>query len=142
MLFVYVLTAVPPQFSDPCNFVAVLLVARGPGQTTLLFWGAACGVAPHGLHTADRRWPPVRHFQICFLPWYFDRLFVYMLFVRLVLFVHWAMCGIIWHLGVFVQCFCLDAGLGLVGGRCLAGSILFVAVICMARSLFGASEWW
>ena len=29
-----------------------------------------------------------RHFQICFLPEYFDRLFVYLLFVYLVLFMH------------------------------------------------------
>ena len=29
-----------------------------------------------------------RHFQICFLPEYFDRLFVYLLFVYLDLFMH------------------------------------------------------
>jgi len=29
-----------------------------------------------------------RHFQICFLPLYFDRLFVYLLFVYLVFFMH------------------------------------------------------
>ena len=38
----------------------VLLVTQEPEQTTLLFWSTACSVTPHGLHTADRRWPPVR----------------------------------------------------------------------------------
>ena len=33
----YVLTAIPPRFSDPCNFITVLLVTRESEQTTLLF---------------------------------------------------------------------------------------------------------
>ena len=37
-------------------------------------------------------------FQIGFLPQYFDRLFVYLL-----LFMHQAMCNIIWHLRMFTQ---------------------------------------
>jgi len=32
-----------------------LVTSRELEQTTLLFWSAACGVTPHGLHTADRR---------------------------------------------------------------------------------------
>ena len=32
-----------------------VLVTREPEQMTLLFWSAARGVMPHGLHTADRR---------------------------------------------------------------------------------------
>ena len=60
MLFVYVLTAIPPRLSDSCNFITVLLVTREPELTTLLFWSAACSVTPHVLHTADRRLPPVR----------------------------------------------------------------------------------
>ena len=43
-----------------------------------------------------------RHFQICFLPEYFDRLFVYLLFVYLVLFMHQATCNIFWHLRMFI----------------------------------------
>ena len=43
-----------------------------------------------------------RHFQICFLPEYFDRLFVYLLFVYLVLFMHQAMSNIFWHLRMFI----------------------------------------
>ena len=41
-----------------------------------------------------------RHFQICFLLEYFDRLFVYLLFIYLVLFMHQAMSNIFWHLRV------------------------------------------
>ena len=37
VLFVYVLTAVPPRLSDSCNFITVLLVTREPEQTTLKF---------------------------------------------------------------------------------------------------------
>ena len=37
VLFVYVLTVIPPRLSDPCNFITVLLVTREPEQTTLLF---------------------------------------------------------------------------------------------------------
>ena len=44
----------------------------------------------------------VRHFQIRFLPEYFDRLFVYLLFVYLVLFMHQAMSNIFWHLRMFI----------------------------------------
>ena len=125
VLFVYVFTLIPPRLSDPCNFITVLLVTREPEQTTLLFWSAACGVTPHGLHTAAS----ARHFQICFLPEYFDRLFVYLLFVHLVLFMHQAMCNIFWHLrNVY-----LDAGSSLISSRCLSRSILFIAIVCMAR---------
>ena len=55
VLCVYILTAIPPWLSDPCNFITVLLVTWEPEQTTLLFWSVACGVTPHGLHTADRQ---------------------------------------------------------------------------------------
>ena len=55
VLFVYVSTIKPPRLTDQCNFITVLIVTREPEQTTLLFWSAACGVTPHGLHTADRR---------------------------------------------------------------------------------------
>ena len=40
VLFVYVLTAVPPQLSDSCNFTTVLLVTREPEQTTLFSFEA------------------------------------------------------------------------------------------------------
>ena len=43
-----------------------------------------------------------RHFKICFLPEYFDLLFLYLLFVYLVIFIHQAMCNIIWHLRMFI----------------------------------------
>ena len=32
-----------------------VIVTQEPEQTTLLFWSAACGVTPHGLHAADQR---------------------------------------------------------------------------------------
>ena len=59
VLFVYVSTLIPPRLMDQRNFITVLIVTREPEQT-LLFRSAACGVTPHGLHTADRRQPPVR----------------------------------------------------------------------------------
>ena len=37
-LFVHVFTVIPPQLSDPCNFITVPLVTREAEQTTLLFW--------------------------------------------------------------------------------------------------------
>ena len=54
VIFVYVLTAIPPWLTDSCNFITVLLVTQELEQTTLLFWSAACSITPHGLHTADR----------------------------------------------------------------------------------------
>ena len=48
-------TIIPPRLTDQCNFITVLIVTREPEQTTLLFWSAACGVTPHGLHTANRQ---------------------------------------------------------------------------------------
>ena len=53
VLFVYVLMAIPPQLSDSCNFITVLLVTWEPEQTTLLFWSTVYSITPHGLHTAD-----------------------------------------------------------------------------------------
>ena len=48
-------TIIPPRLTDQRSFITVLIVTREPEQTTLLFWSAACGVTPQGLHTADRR---------------------------------------------------------------------------------------
>ena len=55
VLFGHVFTAIPPQLSEPCNFITVLLVTWEPEQTTLLFWSTVCSVMPHDLHTADQR---------------------------------------------------------------------------------------
>ena len=54
------------------------------------------------LHSRPAIAASARHFQICFLPEYFDRLFVYLLFVYLVLFMHQAMSNIFWHLRMFI----------------------------------------
>ena len=48
-------TIIPPRLTDQCNFITVLIVTREPEQTMLLFWSAACGITPHGLHAANRR---------------------------------------------------------------------------------------
>ena len=45
----------PAPLNGSMQFHYCTLVTREPEQTTLLFWSAACGVTPHGLHTADRR---------------------------------------------------------------------------------------
>ena len=45
----------PALLNGSMQFHYCTLVTREPEQTTLLFWSAACGVTPHGLHTADRR---------------------------------------------------------------------------------------
>ena len=96
-------TTIPPRLSDPCNFITVLLVTREPEQTTLLFWSAACCVTPHGLHTADRRWPLVRaSFKSVFsLNILTACLYTYSLFTYS-FFMHQAMCNIIWHLRMFI----------------------------------------
>ena len=57
VLFVYILTAIPPWLSDSCNFITVPLVTQELEQMMLLFWSVACSVTPHGLHTADRCMP-------------------------------------------------------------------------------------
>ena len=81
----------PAPLNGSMQFHYCTLVTWEPEQTTLLFWSAACGVT-------DATWPShsrpaiaasARLFQICFSPlWHFDRLFVYLLFVYLVLFMH------------------------------------------------------
>ena len=70
VLFVYVLTAIPPRLSDSCNFMTVLLVTREPEQTTLLFWKAASGdsrrCAPFSnLFSPLIFWPPVCLPSLC-----------------------------------------------------------------------------
>ena len=45
----------PAPLNGSMQFHYCTLVTREPEQTTLLFWSAACGVTPHGLHTANRR---------------------------------------------------------------------------------------
>ena len=45
----------PAPLNGSMQFHYCTLVTREPEQTTLLFWSAACGVMPQGLHTADRR---------------------------------------------------------------------------------------
>ena len=67
-----------------------VIVTREPEQTTLLF--GKRGVWRNATWPSHSR-PAIaasaaRHFQICFLPEYFDRLFVYLLFVYLFLFMH------------------------------------------------------
>ena len=96
VLFVCVLTAILPRLSDPRNFITVLLVTREPEQMTLLFWSTACSVTQP---TGDSRWcAPLSNL---FTPLIFWPL-VYLLFVYLVLFMHQAMCNIIWHLRMFI----------------------------------------
>ena len=45
----------PAPLNGSMQFHYCTLVTREPEQMTLLFWSAACGVTPHGLHTADRQ---------------------------------------------------------------------------------------
>ena len=45
----------PAPLNGSTQFHYCTLVTREPEQTMLLFWSAACGVTPHGLHTADWR---------------------------------------------------------------------------------------
>ena len=99
----YVLTVTPPLLLDPCNFITVLLVTREPEQTTLLFRSAACSVTPPGLPTADRRQPPVR---ASFKSVFSLNILTACLFVYLLLFMHQAMCNIIWHLLDLRMCTC------------------------------------
>ena len=71
----YVFTIIPPQLTDPYNFITALLVTQEPEQTTLLFWSDAFVLKRCVLRNAT--WPShtrpaiaagARHFQICFLP--------------------------------------------------------------------------
>ena len=105
VLFVYVFTIIPPRLTDHSNFITVLIVTREPEQTTLFVLKR--GVWRYATWPSHSR-PAIAastrhfHFQICFLPEYFDRLFVYLLFVYLVLFMHQAMSNIFRHLRMFI----------------------------------------
>ena len=89
VLFVYVFTLIPPLFSDPSNFITVSNPGTGADDAFVLkrgVWRNATWPSHSRLAIAAR----VRAIfsQICFLPDYFDRLFVYLLFVHIVLFMH------------------------------------------------------
>ena len=62
---------------------------------------------------------------------------VFWLLVYLLLFMHQAMCNIIWHLRMCTDLFrsYFDAGLSLISNQCLSRSILFIAVVSMAHSV-------
>ena len=103
VLFVYVSTLILPRLTDQRIFIYCTISNPGTGADDTF-------VLKHGMWR-NATWPShsgraiatsARHFQICFLPEYFDRLFVYLLFVYLVLFTHQAMCNIIWHLRMFI----------------------------------------
>ena len=91
---------------------------------------------PHGLHTDDRRQPPVRAifksvFSLNILTAY---LFTYPLFTQSFLFTK--LCIIYFGILFWLECLSnvyLEAGSSLISSRCLSRSILFIAVVCMAR---------
>ena len=96
-------TVILPLLTDPQQFHYCTDSNPGTGADDAF-------VLKHGVRR-NATWPShsrpaiaasARHFQICFLPEYFDRLFVYLLFVYLVLFMHQAMSNIFWHLRMFI----------------------------------------
>ena len=101
VLFVYVFTIIPPRLTDPCSFITVLIVTREPEQMRWRFCFETHGHMAFTQPTCDSR--QCTPFSNLFSPLIFW-LLVYLLFVYLLLFMHQAMCNIIWHLRM---CTCL-----------------------------------
>ena len=94
MLFVYVFTLIPPCLTDQRNFIYCTLSNPGTGaDDTFVLKRGVWRNAAWPSHSRPAIAAGARQFEICFLPSYFDRLFVYLL-----LFIHQAMRNIIWHL--------------------------------------------
>ena len=115
----------PAPLNGSMQFHYCTLVTREPEQTTLLFWSAACGVTPHGLHTADRRYSASAGlFQICFSPLTFWPL---VCLPTLCLRGQPELCTKPWviYFGILECLFnvYLDAGSSLISSRCLSRSI-------------------
>ena len=89
VIFVYVSTLIPPCLTDQCNFIYCTISNLGTGaDDTFVLKRGMWRNATWPLHSWLAIAASVRHFQICFLPEYFDCLFDYLLFVYLVLFMH------------------------------------------------------
>ena len=141
VLFVRVLTVIPTRLSDSCSFITLLLVTREAEQTTLLFWETRCA-----WRNADS-WPSHSQPAIAilavrarfkFAPWtiFWPRVCV-PFFVYLLLFVHQSQGNIIWHLLYLRMCTCCLFRRRIeLSSRCLSRSILFIDVVCTARSVF------
>ena len=89
VLFVYVSTLIPPCLTDQRNFIYCTISNPGTGaDDTFVLKSGVWRNATWPSHSRPAIAASARHFQIRFLPEYFDRLFVYLLFVYLVLFMH------------------------------------------------------
>ena len=89
MLFVYVSTLIPPRLTDQRNFIYCTISNPGTGaDDTFVSKRGVWRNATWPSHSQPAIAASAQHFQICFLPEYFDRLFVYLLFVYLDLFMH------------------------------------------------------
>ena len=83
-------TIIPPLLTDPQQFHYCIDDSNpgtGADDALVLKRGVWCN-ATWPSHSRPAIAASARHFQICFLPEYFDRLFVYLLFIYLVLFMH------------------------------------------------------
>ena len=94
---------IPPLFTDPQQFHYCTDSNLGTGaDDAFVLKRSVWRNATWPSHSRPAIAASAHHFQICFLPEYFDCLFVYLLIVYLVLFMHQAMTNIFWHLGMFI----------------------------------------
>ena len=124
VLFVYVFNGNPAPVIRFMQFHYCTVSNPGTGadDTFVLKHSMQCNTTRPS-HSRPVIAASAHHFQICFLPQYFDRLFTYSLFTQS--FLCTKPCVIYFGILECLSNVYLDAGSSLISSRCLSRSILF-----------------